>query len=181
MCSFRMQRSITTAQPGLRGLSWPRPRHSTPSCIHTAFAPDPNGRFNDGPHKLRAAENVDDIDVFRHILRCLHRLFSPSTSDSFGFTGNDAVPLRLHVLRNAVGWPEFLAGKAHHGDGLGSCDKQVSECPAICYASSIFEQLAKPRHFRGLQVAKLAGPQTRPTREIRSARAAAFPPDGRNS
>ena len=67
-CSFRMHRSITTKMPAWRAFSaaasW-----TTPSCIQIAGTFSLNCLLDDLRHKFGAAEDVDDVDLLRHILQ----------------------------------------------------------------------------------------------------------------
>ncbi len=81
-----MQRSMTTGKSSRFG--FPRRHLIDHAFLHPdRGGSDADGRFHHGRHQFRAPEDVDDIDMLGNILQARRRHFSPSTWDSFGFTG----------------------------------------------------------------------------------------------
>ena len=62
-CSLRMHLSITTSNPASRARN-AAASLTTPSCIHTAFAPDLDGRFDNFRRVLRLRRNTLTMSIF---------------------------------------------------------------------------------------------------------------------
>ena len=95
-CSFRMHLSMTTKMPAWRALS-AAASCTTPSCIQIAGTSQPNRLFHHLRHKFRPAEDIDDVDLLRHLAKRRISLLAQRLANQ-RIHRNDAVSLRLHVF-----------------------------------------------------------------------------------
>ncbi len=91
-----------------------------PHLLPENTSPNSNGLGGNGHHVFSSSEHINDIDVEFNVGELGVALFAQDEDAFFceaGVHGNDAVAVRLHVLRHREAGATGLGRQAHHGNG----------------------------------------------------------------